>query len=129
MPFLPYGESYKKQRRLFLRSFDQHATALSRIAQERHVKILLHDLSENPHDFRNIVKRYVVYYCNHFTAVHVNALISRAVSAMIVKAVYDLDDKIVQDVVMEDLKKAAVLLSQVGNAGGTMFDVIPIREL
>ena len=45
---------------------------------------------------------------------------------MVVKAVYDLDEKDLQGTILKDLKKVAMLLPQVSDAGGSMLDFIPV---
>ena len=55
-------------------------------------------------------------------------MVTRLVSTLVMKAIYDFDGNATQVAILEDLKKTAVLLSDVSDAGGSLLDFIPIRK-
>ena len=57
LPFLPYGERWRKQRRLMQRYFDPQGVRIFRPIQEEQVKIFLGELMANPEDFAHTIER------------------------------------------------------------------------
>lgn len=58
LPFLQYGERFRRQRRMAQRYFDAQAVDMFRLAQVQGVELFLNDLHKNPEDFRKTIQRY-----------------------------------------------------------------------
>ena len=58
LPFLDYGDKFRRQRRLMTQYFNPRNVGMFNEAQEQGVYIFLNDLLNDPYDFRDITQRY-----------------------------------------------------------------------
>lgn len=58
MPFLPYGDRWRQQRRLLQRHFDPQYMQRVRSIQQHQVELLLQSLLQSPESFMSLVKEY-----------------------------------------------------------------------
>lgn len=57
LPFLPYGNRFRRQRRVMQRYFDAQAVDVFKPTQAERVQAFLGDLLQRPDDFREAIHR------------------------------------------------------------------------
>lgn len=59
LPFLPYGNRFRRQRRVMQRYFDAQAVDVFKPTQVERVQAFLGDLLQSPDDFREAIHRWL----------------------------------------------------------------------
>lgn len=125
LPFLPYGERWRRQRRLMQRYFDPQAVNTFRSQQESEVKRLLKRLLANPQDFQRSVKRYELYVLHRVHFVFDADVLFRLASGVIMKVAYGHTVSAELDPLLEKFERAGNMIAEAGESGGNIFDFFP----
>lgn len=70
LAFLPYGDRFRKHRKMIQQHFNAQAVVRFQPLQRTEIYVLLHNLLKSPEVFDNHIKRFVKYDTSKFRRVY-----------------------------------------------------------